>query len=267
MVQGFSLQQRCLAMIVSLNQEHGWGLDQDAQQQYAATVSGYLSDDCSDAKMRTVITQYHGEHHLVEALGNRDHPEHDQSWKEWTRTVVLILQKGRLYWSSDPAIDPDDLAQIARVELARSITSFRYNSQFGTWAHRVVINSVQRYIRDLHADKRPRGSQSIDESPELELAISMAEDPEVVTRARLLADLVLKLLAAQKDKRLQSIFYLKAIEDKRIEEIASLVSLHPSRVRTLLQEALRLLRQHPDMQSWQDSGKSDDERQQHNQDD
>jgi RNA polymerase sigma factor (sigma-70 family) len=155
-------------------------------------------------------------------------------------------------WSDDAAIDVDDLSQIARIELLRSLGSYRYASRFSTWVTQVVIRSVRCAIRDGRALKRHGRSLSLDQPGVPDAAISVAEAPDSVSGANLLAEQIDTVLSQSADARLARIFRLWAVADLSTAEIGALVKLHPSRVRALLLQARLALRQHPEIQTWQE---------------
>jgi RNA polymerase sigma factor (sigma-70 family) len=173
-------------------------------------------------------------------------------WTSWMAQVLLILRKAGLDWSSDMLFDGEDLAQIARIELVRAIASFHYASRFSTWAHQVIVRSVQRAIRDRQALKRAIRPASLDQLPHVDASIGDAEHPESAAAARVLAERIAAVLEEQADQRLARIFHLWAVADLRVEEIGKIVHLHPSRVRALLLQARQILRDAPEIQSWRE---------------
>jgi RNA polymerase sigma factor (sigma-70 family) len=239
-------------MVQQINDELGWNLSLEKQQIYTAHISTYLPKNCSDKKLRTIIICYHEDHLLVQALCDRQHQAHDTVWTAWTTRVAAILQSAGLIWSSDPAIDSDDLVQIAQSELVRSITKFQYHSRFSTWAYRVVVQSVQRSIRDSRALKRATRPDSLQQLTEGETPYYNEDYLEAHTAGQLLLERIGALLAAHPDDRLGFIFWLWAVSERTSEEIGQMIQLHPSRVRTLLVQARTLLRNHPDICRWDD---------------
>jgi RNA polymerase sigma factor (sigma-70 family) len=211
-----------------------------------------MPEDCADDQLRKIIINYHADHALVEALRDRQHHRHEVVWTSWIAQVLPILRRAGLDWSSDLLFDSEDLAQIARAELVRAITSYHYASRFSTWAHQVIVQSVQRAIRDRHALKRAIRPDSLDQLPRVDASIGDAEHPESAAAARVLAERIAAVLEEQADQRLAQIFHLWAVADLRVEEIGKIVHLHPSRVRALLLQARQILRDAPEIQSWRE---------------
>jgi len=246
------LHERCVAAVAALNLELGWECNEHARQAYSAALPQYLSSNCSEQRIRTAAVHYHQDHVLVQSLLTREHVQHDTAWSIWTRQVIPILRHAELAWSDDSAIDLEDLAQIARAELARALPSFRYASRFSTWAHQVIVWSVQRYIRSHQAVKRAGHLVSLEQ-------ILAADNPAIVmdwfeseAEARVLAVLIDNILSTQPDHRLVAIFRLRTEHDMRVEQIGQLIRLSPSQVRVLLKRICSLLQQNTTISTWCD---------------
>lgn len=238
-------------MTHALNEELHWNLDLLALQRYLSNLSSYAPEGCPDALLRSMIVNYHLDHQLVAALRDQNHAQHDAAWTDWLQQVLAILHHNGLAWSDDVALDAEDLAQIARAALVHSLGSYRYASRLSTWAHQVVVQSVRRALRDSRAAKRAGRPESLDQLPSGDLPDKPIEHPETLASAAALSDQIATILNQHGGPRLVAIFQLWAINDLRPAQIGALVALHPSRVRTLLLEARRLLQQHPTIQSWQ----------------
>ncbi|HEY0601320.1 MAG TPA: sigma-70 family RNA polymerase sigma factor [Herpetosiphonaceae bacterium] len=245
-------------MIALLNDAHRWNLSEEEQQQYATEVAHFVPEDCQDQMAEQIITNYHADHKVIEQLRTIDHPQHDAGWAVWMSRAAGIIRQAGFAWSNDPAIDTEDLAQIAQVELIRSISSFTYHSRLSTWTYRVVVRSIQRFVRDSKAGKRGTRPDSLDHTADLDVPLSETDQPESQAAANVLAARTLAILA-EHNNRLALIFKLWAIQDQRIEEIAEVVRLHPSRVRTLLKQARDILLAHPDMRDWRSDERHPDE--------
>src|SRR5262249_37742412 len=154
----------------------------------------------------TLALHYHQDHALVQALLQHGHAQHDRAWNAWFGQVIPILRHAGLAWLDDAAIDLEDLAQAARAELARALPSFRYASRFSTWAHQVIVQSTQRFIRDRQALKRAGRPTSLEQTRVDDLPVRAADRPEAEAHARVLAALINDILIAQPDPRLAQIF-------------------------------------------------------------
>lgn len=231
---------------------YGWSLDAAAQQRYAAAITVYLAKDVPNDVLCDIIANYHADHQIVVALRDARQPDHNRTWEQWMGQVLMILRREGLAWSSDRAIDSDDLAQIARAALAHALPSFRYQSRFTVWANSLVVRSIRRSIRDSKREKRAVRPDSLDQLAEIALPPDPTNHAETTAHARQFYSQIMQILADQPDQRLGYLFHLATIEDRRVVEIGKLVHLHPSRVRTLLRQIRQLLRDHPAIQAWQD---------------
>jgi RNA polymerase sigma factor (sigma-70 family) len=66
----------------------------------------------------------------------------------------LAVNVARQFFIADPAVDKDDLTQIAAVAIFRAKS--RYNTErgeFSTFAHRVARNAIISYLKSIHKHK------------------------------------------------------------------------------------------------------------------
>jgi RNA polymerase sigma factor (sigma-70 family) len=242
---------RCMAAVEECNAVSRWEIDAVERQRYAAAMTTFLADDATDDQLHDIAANYHADHVMVAALRDQDARSHDHLWEQWMRQVMLVLRRAGLAWSSDGAIDSDDLAQIARAELVRALPSYRYQSRFTIWASRVVVQSVRRHLRDSQRTKRAVRPESLDQIAETDPPPDPFNAAESSAHARVLYDMIMTILAEQPDQRWRYLFHLAAVEDLRVAEIGALVQLSQPRVRALLQQIRQLLQQHPAIEAWQ----------------
>ncbi|MEI7768335.1 MAG: sigma-70 family RNA polymerase sigma factor [Chloroflexales bacterium] len=250
MDQGDALSAHWCVVIAALSAEYGWELNAEDVERYALALRSLLPDTCDETMLRRVCSYYHADHQLVDALRDSRHPRHSEQWKVWMDQVVEILRKAGLYWSSDSAVDSDDLAQVAQIALVASLQNFAYRSSFATWAHTVTVQSVRRHIRDSRAKKRAQRPESLDSSPDLDAPARDEDEPEQQALNHVLINQIHTIMLQGGDKRIAFIFHLWAIDDRSTEEIGKRIHLHPSRVRALLAQARTILQQHPAIQTW-----------------
>lgn len=243
-------QQRCMAMVARLNQELDWNLTAAEQQAYMTNLLLYLPKRCSDHLLQRIVCNYHADHAQVQALRHHVYTQDDQAWRDWMRRTMHLLRKANLAWSSDVAIDDDDLAQVAYIALIRSLQQFRYLSPFVVWASRVIVFSVQRYIRDTYACKRDGHTVSLEKLEEFEPCDPTPETPETLATAQILFAQINDILNQHPDQRLKRIFHLWAMQDQSSAQIGRIVNLSDSRVRGLMCLARDYLHEHADIQQW-----------------
>ena len=244
------IYSRCRAMVEALDQERGWCLDDVTCQRYIMGLLPHIMSDHTDITLRTIVANYHTEHVFVEALRDRQHRSHEESWESWAKQVVAILRAAGGDWSYDSMVSSEDLEQIARLELVRSLATYHYHSRFSTWAHSVIVKSLYRHRRNQQASKRSGDVVSLDESPVLDASSARVDHPEDLASALMLLEQINVVLGTHHDDRLRQIFHLWAVKDIQVEEIGRQIHLSPSRTRTLLRLARQLLREHPDIQAW-----------------
>ena len=242
---------RCMAAVEECNAALRWEIDAAQRQCYAAAMNTFLADDATDDQLRDTAANYHADHAMVAALRDQAARSHDHLWEQWMRQVLQVLRRAGLAWSSDGAIDSDDLAQIARVELVRALPGYRYQSRFTIWASRVVVQSVRRHLRDSQRAKRAVRPESLDQIAEADAPLDLFNTTESNVHARVLYDMIMAILAEQPDQRWRYLFHLAAVEDLRVAEIGALVQLSQPRVRALLQQIRQLLQQNPAIEAWQ----------------
>jgi RNA polymerase sigma factor (sigma-70 family) len=247
------LRARCLARIYYLDRELQWNLSTTEAELLASHVLPYMSPESSDVRLTQTITAYVEDHELVESLRNSNHPQHSAAWELWHRQVAAILGHANLLWSRDYAIDADDLVQIACTELAQALPRFRYASRFSTWARTVIVQRIQRHVRDSMAHKRAHRPESLDsDAVDSSALLDDAEPVESQVETGTLYHMIDALLADHPERRLQTIYRLWIQQDRRIEDIGAIMHVHPSRIRQLIGQMRRFLREHPDLQTWLD---------------
>jgi len=147
--------------------------------------------------------------------------------------------------------DVEDLVQEIFMKAFAAISSYNFQSAFGTWLNRIAVNHCYDYLRRHRAsrvsyfwemsEEGQRGIESTARSPE----------PGGLNNEEHLAvdDLVSKLLArAPAEDRI--ILTLKEIEEKSVEEVAEILSLKSSTVKVRLHRARK--RMVKDLKKWQE---------------
>lgn len=123
----------------------------------------------------------------------------------------------------------EDVCQEVFVQVWQKISNFRGESKFSTWLHSVATNIVLGHLRK-HKNWIQRVF-SIEDNPQEEVSIAMAELPELDKQ-------IMKL-----PERARLVFVLFAVEGYRHEEIAKMLGMAVGssksqyhRARNLLQE-------------------------------
>jgi RNA polymerase sigma factor (sigma-70 family) len=127
--------------------------------------------------------------------------------------------------------DADELVQDAFVRAWQRLSTFRGESAFGTWLHRLTVNLVLNWQKS-----RNRGRKLFDDEAEIELQSARRETPE----ASMDLEAALKLLP----KGARQIFVLHDVEGFKHEEIGELLEITSGTSKAQLHRARMLMRKH-----------------------
>ena len=136
--------------------------------------------------------------------------------------------------------EAEDLTQESFMQLFRKINTFRGDSAFSTWLHRLTVNIVLMRIR-----KKKLNQISIDEEPEDNESFPKKEFGSDDTRLTGTIDrLTLEKAVAALPEGYRTIFVLHDIEGYEHHEIAELVGCSIGNSKSQLFKARLRLRQH-----------------------
>jgi len=134
------------------------------------------------------------------------------------------------------ATEAEDLTQEVFIQLLRKIGSFRGESQFTTWLHRLTVNQVLMHFR-----KNDRRNEQLTEDGEMPVGIML--DRNRFNRSPVLDRLALDEAIVQLPRGYRMVFLLHDVEGLEHSEIASLLGcsigtsksqLHRARMRMRL---------------------------------
>lgn len=131
--------------------------------------------------------------------------------------------------------DAEDLTQEVFILLFRKIGSFRGQSQFITWLHRLTVNHVLMHFRQLRARQ-----ELLRDDIEAEASILQKSRPSATTR--IVERLALDAALAQLPPGCRSIFVLFDIEGYKHEEIARMLGCSTGNSKSQLHKARMKLR-------------------------
>jgi len=140
------------------------------------------------------------------------------------RVYALCLRMSR-----DPA-EAQELTQDAFVRCWERIGSFRGDSRFGTWLHRVAVNVVLEHTRT-----RNRREARVDPTDDPEILGGVATERSDDTR------MDLERAVRELPPKARTVFILHDIEGYRHREIAEMTGSAPGTMRAQLHRARRLL--------------------------
>ena len=139
-----------------------------------------------------------------------------------------------------PDPDVDDLIQLTFVQIHRKIHTFKGDSRFSTWLHRVTVNVALSYLR-----KRSRWLRDRNENLMLTNQLTqVVENPDDQLNRTQILEILHQVLSQIKPKK-QLVFVLYEIEGHTLEEIAEIVESSVNtvagRLRAARQEVRRTL--------------------------
>lgn len=249
--------QRCLKLVAALNQRRDWKLTPQVQQHYAQQIVICSPDilTITDKQLSERLGYYHTEHLLVENLLNPANPEHQATWEQTTNRIIrFLLSKTGGTIADQVAVSLEDMAYEAVQDVVRGLPSFCYKSKFETWVFVIASNCLARHYRSLSTQRHQgvTAEQSLDALLEVgdTIIADFAPEPVQDVLYHLLARQIQEVLARHQDRRLEVIFDLAMKDDLTLRDIGKRLNLSVGRVHTLLQQALSLLRDDPDIQNW-----------------
>jgi RNA polymerase sigma-70 factor (ECF subfamily) len=147
----------------------------------------------------------------------------------WTRHAPHIDMVVRRLVGGDPDLAAD-IAQEVWIQIFRALPSYRGDSQFSTWAHRIAVN------RTLNALRKTRRLASI-ETEVKEDSASVEPDHERTFMAQSIEDAAAKLSPGAR-----TVFMLHDVEGYTHEEIAEELGITPGGSKSQLFKARAKLR-------------------------
>lgn len=155
----------------------------------------------------------------------------EELYKQHYRRVYSLCLK----MTSNMA-DAEDLAHDVFIQVQRKIDSFRGDSAFTTWLHRITVNQVLMHFR-----KKSYKSESVTETGEIpDYDLTYNERPQslpVVDRIALSAAI------EQLPKGYRTVFILHDVEGYEHEEIGRLLGISSGTSKSQLHKARMRLRQ------------------------
>lgn len=247
-----SNQERCLALVAALNDELAWGLDPTQQRKYVADLLPHITNTVLESELRKMVEVYHDDHATIEALVDRNNPEHEALWRIWLTQAVRIIRSQNKNISHNQLLDEDDLVQTALEELLRSLPTFHYRSRFSTWVYTIITRHILRSHRHFGASKRKiyAKSESLDAADKHAHVHDSTPNPETSSQETLLWELVSNILDSYGDERLSKIFDMWIHEDMRLADIGRQMHLSPASISRLVNQICALLRQDPKLSAW-----------------
>lgn len=162
---------------------------------------------------------------LIQRAIDGDERAMRQLWSQHAPHIDAVVR--RLVGNADDAVD---IAQEVWIQIFRALPTYRGDSQFGTWAHRIAVN------RTLNALRRTRRLAKIETDIEEDTA-SVEHGSERALLASSIED-----AAARLSPGARTVFLMHDVEGYTHEEIAAELGITPGGSKSQLFKARAKLR-------------------------
>lgn len=162
---------------------------------------------------------------LIQRAIDGDERAMRQLWSQHAPHIDAVVR--RLVGNADDAVD---IAQEVWIQIFRALPTYRGDSQFGTWAHRIAVN------RTLNALRRTRRLAKIETDIDEETA-SVEHGSERALLASSIED-----AAARLSPGARTVFLMHDVEGYTHEEIAAELGITPGGSKSQLFKARAKLR-------------------------
>ena len=206
----------------AIEQDGVFGLEQAAEVQVAALAPSLapeiaVSNEASDFELCRLATD--GNLAAFEIIYQRYH----------RRTYALCLRM------TNSQTEAEDLTQEVFIQLFRKVGSFRGDSAFSTWLHRLTVNQVLMYFR-----RRSVKNEKVSDDGEMpEQMVHGSANPN---RMQVVDRIAIKNAVAQLPNGYRSVFMLHDVEGYEHEEVARRLGISIGTSKSQLHKARLKLR-------------------------
>ena len=207
---------------VAIEQDAVFGLEQAAEAQVAALVPALapvtaVPGDATDFELCRLATA--GNLAAFEIIYQRYH----------RRTYALCLRM------TNSQTEAEDLTQEVFIQLFRKVGSFRGDSAFSTWLHRLTVNQVLMYFR-----RRSVKNEKVSDDGEMpEQMVHGSANPN---RMQVVDRIAIKNAVAQLPNGYKSVFMLHDVQGYEHEEVARRLGISIGTSKSQLHKARLKLR-------------------------
>ncbi len=170
------------------------------------------------------------DHALAVAAGSGDMGAFEQLYARHSRRVYSICLR-----MTQNVVEAEDLAQEAFIQLFRKIGSFRGESAFTTWLHRLTVNQVLMHFRK----KSVKLERTTEEG---ETPVQIVRGTENPDRMPVIDRISLERALTQLPPGYRSVFVLHDVEGHDHEEIARMLGVAVGTSKSQLHKARMKLR-------------------------
>ena len=189
-----------------------------------------LWPSAKSAEASVAVTTPVTDYELAQASAGGDMRSFELLYERHSRRVYSLC----LRMTQNPA-EAEDLSQEVFIQLFRKIGSFRGESAFTTWLHRLTVNQVLMHFRR----KGVRLEQTTDDGESPVQVVAGTEDP---SRMPVVDRIALDKAIAQLPPGYRSVFVLHDVEGHEHEEIARMLGCSVGTSKSQLHKARMKLR-------------------------
>lgn len=175
-------------------------------------------------------TQPRSDHQLAQAAADGDVTAFEELYSRHNRRVYSLCLR-----MTQNVTEAEDLTQEAFIQLFRKIGSFRGDSAFTTWLHRLTVNQVLMHFR-----KRSVKLEKTTE--EGETPVQVVQGTENPNQMPIVDRIALDKAIAQLPPGYRSVFVLHDVEGHEHEEIAKMLGVAVGTSKSQLHKARMKLR-------------------------
>jgi RNA polymerase sigma-70 factor (ECF subfamily) len=170
------------------------------------------------------------DHALARLAGQGDMPAFEQLYVRHNRRVFSLCLR-----MTGNVPEAEDLAQEVFIQLFRKIGSFRGESAFTTWLHRMTVNQVLMHFRK----KGVRLEQTTDDG---DVPVQIVKGTENARRMPVVDKIALDAAIAKLPPGYRTVFLLHDVEGHEHEEISKLLGCSVGTSKSQLHKARMKLR-------------------------
>ena len=142
-----------------------------------------------------------------------------------------------------PGFDAEEVYQEIFIKVHRKIASFRFESEFSTWLHRIAVNMAISNKRSLKRRQNRETVMDREDNFFENISADRGDDPE---RRHLRAEVLDQIERALQHlpNRQRTVFVMKHDQGMKLKEIAKTLGLAEGSVKAYLFRAIENLRRH-----------------------
>ncbi|GAB4190727.1 MAG: RNA polymerase sigma factor SigM [Wenzhouxiangellaceae bacterium] len=167
--------------------------------------------------------------HILQRAAAGDH----QAFRQLVLDHSHHVQRLALRLTMDPS-SADDVVQETFLKVYRKLGSYRRESSFHTWLHRITVNTAMDYLRRKQREEPALPPEAIDSQQQPQGELCVLEQAEIRERAT--------RLLRQLSPLERSALSLRHFEGYSIREIGSLLQLGDSACKQAIFRAVKKLR-------------------------